>query len=717
MKTNISNIMVFKNNSGYSLILTLFAIVLISVLGLSILTVTSNTLKISSHEREDQAVYYIAETALTETRAKIVNEISTTKNEVLSLYESKSKKENSHYDPYYNPIEDFKSKVLLRINTAIGEVSYSIENPKFNQFKSELPYFQSNYEEQPKANYAVILTIPTENNGNIKYTIRTQGEIDGKFRSLTQDININPSNLLNLEDNLEDEDPDEDSEESEKNRLNACFAVYANGAISSSGGGGSINGDIYSNKPLTISGSPTIDGNIYSTENIKITGTPTSVKNIISNKNIELTGWNIISGSIQAGGFVNSNANISGRILSKDGISINGGTVSNGAKTNGTFTMSNGEVQKNIVANNNIIINGGTSTGDVVSNKDVSIINWPTLKGNIISKNNINFNQENYNLKNGKLILGGTTNSKANTIEKPSNIDDIIRPYLAPIQAEIPNLSDSIDNECTTGIITLPPENNTFKTPVGDYVADRTIRVNNNSYNIIKNHSLMMNNYQSDNYTLELNQDIYFKSMDFKEGNELNIDLQGKEIDIYVDTLDMFNGFINVQNGKLNMHVLNTLTIGNGAINANGNISDVNIYYSGISPITIAGGVDINSSLYVKNSDLTLTAGGRVNGDVFVFGQNKITLSGGASSSEQLFLAPKSDMTVTGGAKINGNVIANNYTFDGGTTISPPLKDVPYEPDTPPPPKPNDPSNPETETPNDDENLDDLFKITAPKEI
>lgn len=714
MKTH-NSLTVLKNNNGFSLLLTIFAIVLISVLGLSILTITSNTLKISSHEREDQAVYYIAETALTETRAKIVDEIIKTKDEVLSIYAFERTKENSTY----NPIEDFKSKVVTNINSAVGEISYSIDNPKFNQFESKLSFFQSNYAEQPSAKYSIILNYPTENNGNIKYTIRTRGEIDGNIRSITQDLNINPSNLLNLDDRVEDDTPDEEDEETDKNRLNACFAVYANGAISSSGGGGTINGDIYSNKPLTISGSPKIDGNIYSTENIKISGTPTSVKSVISNKDIELTGWNIISGNIQAGGSVISNATISGYILSNNSISINGGTVYNGANTNGTFTLNGGEVRKNIVANDNITINGGTSTGDVVSNNDVYINNWPNLNGNIIAKNDINIKEQWFKLNNGKLILGGSTNSKENTVEKPSNIIDIIQPYLSLLQTEVPKLSDSIDNECTTGIISLPAESSTFKTPVEDYAIDKTIRVNNNSYNIINNHSLMMNNYLSDNYTLELNQDIYFKSMDFKEENTLNIDLQGKERNIYVDTLDMTNGIMNIlnaQNGKLNIHVLNSLTIGNGSINANGKVSDVNIYYSGISPITIAGGVNVNTNLYVKNADLTLTAGGRVKGDVFVFGQNQITLSGGSSSSEQLFLAPNSDMTVTAGAKINGNVIAKNYTFDGGTTISPPLKDVPYEPNPSTNPEPDE-SNPGTEEPDNIEDLNDLFTITPPKEI
>ncbi|WP_016991988.1 pilus assembly PilX N-terminal domain-containing protein [Lysinibacillus boronitolerans] len=59
-----NKIVVLKNENGYAFLLVFFTIILISVLGLSILKVSSNTLKTSDHERDDQSVYYIAEAGL-----------------------------------------------------------------------------------------------------------------------------------------------------------------------------------------------------------------------------------------------------------------------------------------------------------------------------------------------------------------------------------------------------------------------------------------------------------------------------------------------------------------------------------------------------------------------------------------------------------------------------------------------------------------------------
>lgn len=53
------------NNSGFTLVGVLMVLVVLSVLGLSILMITSNSVKLSGGERDDQSVFYIAEAGLT----------------------------------------------------------------------------------------------------------------------------------------------------------------------------------------------------------------------------------------------------------------------------------------------------------------------------------------------------------------------------------------------------------------------------------------------------------------------------------------------------------------------------------------------------------------------------------------------------------------------------------------------------------------------------
>lgn len=64
-----------KNEQGYALLITTFAIVLLSVLGIGMMTVSSNTLKTSTYERSNQSLYYLAEAGINYKEAIILDEI------------------------------------------------------------------------------------------------------------------------------------------------------------------------------------------------------------------------------------------------------------------------------------------------------------------------------------------------------------------------------------------------------------------------------------------------------------------------------------------------------------------------------------------------------------------------------------------------------------------------------------------------------------------
>lgn len=60
------------NEEGFSFLLVFLTIILVTVLGLGLLVVSANSLKTSSHEQEDQAIFYIAEAGLNYEKIKFL---------------------------------------------------------------------------------------------------------------------------------------------------------------------------------------------------------------------------------------------------------------------------------------------------------------------------------------------------------------------------------------------------------------------------------------------------------------------------------------------------------------------------------------------------------------------------------------------------------------------------------------------------------------------
>lgn len=68
LKRNYFNV---KNESGYTLILTLIALMLIAVISMSLIGLANNSVSVSKKERTDQSVFYIAEAGVTLARAEL----------------------------------------------------------------------------------------------------------------------------------------------------------------------------------------------------------------------------------------------------------------------------------------------------------------------------------------------------------------------------------------------------------------------------------------------------------------------------------------------------------------------------------------------------------------------------------------------------------------------------------------------------------------------
>lgn len=94
----------FNNDRGYALIYTFMVLILISVLGIGLLTISANTMKISDKERQNQSVFYIAEGGLTYIKYEINETVQNTYNEILASINPKSTEEQLVLN-YFNSIK------------------------------------------------------------------------------------------------------------------------------------------------------------------------------------------------------------------------------------------------------------------------------------------------------------------------------------------------------------------------------------------------------------------------------------------------------------------------------------------------------------------------------------------------------------------------------------------------------------------------------------
>ena len=84
------------NEKGFSLVIALFAIVFITILGLSILTLNLNSLNTSKKEQVDQSVFYIAESGLTYRLLEIESEVNEAYNQFIGEFNDASNEDKKY---------------------------------------------------------------------------------------------------------------------------------------------------------------------------------------------------------------------------------------------------------------------------------------------------------------------------------------------------------------------------------------------------------------------------------------------------------------------------------------------------------------------------------------------------------------------------------------------------------------------------------------------
>lgn len=203
--------------------------------------------------------------------------------------------------------------------------------------------------------------------------------------------------------------------------------------------------------------------------------------------------------------------------------------------------------------------------------------------------------------------------------------------------------------------------------------ADQEIKNSNgNKTNLVKDGKLLINNYITNGYTLNMNNDLEYKEIHLNENNTLTINVANADRIIVVDHLNVTNGHIKITGtGKLTIYVKNKITMGS-ASTMNDNTKDVQklqIYQKGSNSINLAGGQKIYGSLYAEQSDINITGGGGFQGDIYTGGKN-IYVGGGTSVNTQLFLAPNAKFVLGEGGHIKGLVIADSFIGTGGGSVT-----------------------------------------------
>lgn len=161
----------YHNERGYTLVIVLLVLFIISIGGISLLTVTANTTKIVTNERDYQSAYYIAESALTETRAKLDVAANTLAETIKHEYSDNLQEDTDDWES----ADYFKKRYFYLLKTEIEKTKSLNSTIEFED------YFGTT----PTAN--VDFTYVEAENG-INVSIQSTGEINGKTRTLTQDV-------------------------------------------------------------------------------------------------------------------------------------------------------------------------------------------------------------------------------------------------------------------------------------------------------------------------------------------------------------------------------------------------------------------------------------------------------------------------------------------------------------------------------------------------
>lgn len=152
--------------------------------------------------------------------------------------------------------------------------------------------------------------------------------------------------------------------------------------------------------------------------------------------------------------------------------------------------------------------------------------------------------------------------------------------------------------------------------------------------------------------------------------SELNIYVGSGTRIIRADELAVTgSGKINiVGTGKLILYVNKFTLEGSGSINKNGSESQLHMYYSGDSKLSLGGDTKFRGSVYAKTASIDIGGSGGITGHI-VTGGTQVNITGDATANVRVLYAPNAAVKLTGSGKVRGSLIGKSVHMEGGTFV------------------------------------------------
>jgi hypothetical protein len=418
MKLLSSRVTEMNSKKGSALIIVLLALLLVSVFGMTILTVTASNFKLSSSERQFQSVYYTAEAGLT-------YKLDNVKNEIQSAYSS-----TVDAASFFNLLE---SRILP--STSINS-------------------FENNFGQNPRADISVRSQLVS--GSSRKYFLTAAGVIGSKKRTVEREMLIewvaqrSPvpeafvyGSSFSFQGNVVNGSGSSVISSGPLNGSNfngGAFAgvsnVYIDGSFDIASGtkiGSETNpGSIYVNGDLTIDGGAKLYGDVYVAGNLISKNGSIEKGKVYVNRNLNISGGGKIYGDVYIAGDLNSTSGLieRGNVYVQGDGNLLGGTIQGNAYITGNTKIISARLESKIYTGGNLTLDwtpSGNFTVDYVGtltkpnyySSDIlsrckkvpsvpSVPSVPTFeipKYNITLKDNNWYTSRGYSLYNGSLSL------------------------------------------------------------------------------------------------------------------------------------------------------------------------------------------------------------------------------------------------------------------------------------------------------------------------
>jgi len=168
-------------------------------------------------------------------------------------------------------------------------------------------------------------------------------------------------------------------------------------------------------------------------------------------------------------------------------------------------------------------------------------------------------------------------------------------------------------------------------------------------------------------------EDGQYGTIEATSSRTITIDMAGGDRIIRVGNLNISQGHINLinagENSRLTLYVENSFTLGgDSTINNGGAVSNVMMYYKGLSAPNIGGNTRYVGNYFAESAGITIAGSNGITGHIITLGSS-VNVTGDARLLTRVLYAPNAHVVIGGSGAITGSIIANSLRIDGSGTL------------------------------------------------